>query len=433
MSLTLSVNNSLSEWLTWLEKLHPSEIDLGLSRIRVVAKNLGLLTSVDAMVITVGGTNGKGSCVATMEALLLDKEQTVGAYTSPHLISYNERIKINGTPVVDQDIVEAFDLINHTRQETSLTYFEFGTLAALLLFKKYKVKYWLLEVGLGGRLDAVNILDADIAVITSIDLDHTEWLGETREQIATEKAGILRRKQKVICAEKTPPKTLIKAFSDNNVDLFQIGRDFNYLKHSNELCEIEFFAQSEKKIVFSCRPPQLPLTSAIAAVQALMVLRLTFNENDITRAWNQLNLSGRFSQLAYRGCTIIFDVAHNPAATQFLYHRLQQTYSLPCRAVLACMKDKNIRAILAPLMDGVEKWYLAEIPDLPRSAKANDLSDELVQLKKQSELDISQYASVAEAIDTAVVENNTANMPIVVFGSFYTVGAAIEHIREHKI
>ena len=429
--MSLTTNHSLAEWLSWLETLHPREIDLSLSRIRGVAQTLGLF-DFEGTVITVGGTNGKGSCVAMVEAMLVDNHQPVGTYTSPHIIAFNERIKINGTPVGDQDIIDAFYLINSARKKTSLTYFEFGTLAALILFKKYRVDYYVLEVGLGGRLDAVNILDADLAIITSIDLDHTEWLGETRELIAAEKSGILRPNQKVVCTEPSPPQSLLDAFEKNGVTLHQIGQDFTCAELPNGLLDVEFIVRQAFQRRYSVPQPQLPLSSVLAATQALLALGFDLSGESIKRLWHSVELEGRFNRHVYRECKFILDVAHNPAATQYLIKRLQKSQALPCKVVVACMKDKNIRDILSPLANVAERWYLAEISELPRSASVKMLSVELKQLDRDIGLNrstICECGSVEEAIDLAVDDNSNEKFPILVFGSFYTISAALKHIK----
>ncbi|MEX2335393.1 MAG: Mur ligase family protein, partial [Pseudohongiella sp.] len=219
----------LAGWLTRIQQLHPNEIDMGLERLNIVARRLGLATGKQAdspLVITVTGTNGKGSHVAVIDAVLRAAGKRVGSYTSPHLLHYNERICVQGVPVADSAIVQAFVAIEQARQDVSLTYFEFGTLAALMIFQEADLDVMVLEVGLGGRLDAVNIVDADIAVVTSIGLDHQEWLGDTREAIAVEKAGIFRHRKPVVCTESDPPITLLQAASALSCPVYRAGRDF---------------------------------------------------------------------------------------------------------------------------------------------------------------------------------------------------------------
>ncbi len=307
---------SLSAWLEWLEQNHPQEIDLGLERVACVAARMALLNP-SAKVVTVAGTNGKGSCVTATAALLASAGFSVGVYTSPHLIHYNERIVVDSKPVADEEICAAFAAIYSACQQVSaeypqpisLTYFEYGTLAALEIFRRRNVGAIVLEVGLGGRLDAVNIIDADIAVITSIALDHTDWLGDNREAIGYEKAGIMREGKPVICADFSPPETVLNQAKTLAAPLYLINRDFGFTPIDSERWNWWTGAYE-----FRDQPlPQLPLPSIAAALQVAYLSGLDLSELDAFNCVADLRVPGRFQTLEWNERQIILDVAHNPS------------------------------------------------------------------------------------------------------------------------
>ena len=281
----------LAAWLARLESLHPSAIELGLERVAAVAQRMALLP-VAARVVTVAGTNGKGSTIAVLDAILRSGGVRTGCYTSPHLQRYNERVRIDGTEATDRQLVDAFQAVEWARDGTSLTYFEFGTLAALKLFQDAGVDCLLLEVGLGGRLDAVNIVDADLAVITSIALDHQDWLGDTREQIALEKAGILRPGCTAVCADPDPPASLLRQFAQLGCELHLLGREFEPLPDSGGLRG----------------------DNVAAALTSAALLGIDVEALDLQRLLQQLGLEGRVQRARVGGVTVWLDVAHNPAA-----------------------------------------------------------------------------------------------------------------------
>lgn len=419
-------HESLADWLSWLEQSHPREIDLGLGRITQVASRLDLL-SPQALIITVAGTNGKGSCVATSAEILRAAGYSVGVYTSPHLLHYNERIRINNRLATDEEICEAFAAIHQAceQESVSLTYFEYGTLAAFYLFKQHQVTAMVLEVGLGGRLDAVNILDTDIAIITSIDLDHQDWLGDTREKIGFEKAGIMRANRPMICADTNPPESLINHAKSLNTESYFVDADFFYETESNQW---RWWNHSQTENTWQVLP-QLPLPSVAAALQMASVLKLDFAQLDLFNSVAALRVPGRFQEFVEHGQYWVMDVAHNPAATAFLAKRLlnwqSENTSAKMHAIVAMMSDKDREASLANLTSVIEDWYLADLSFLPRAASIMQMTENL------SSLGVSPVFTGNMALCMQqVLANSQAQDLIVVFGSFYTVAEAMKLVPQ---
>lgn len=417
--------NSLSAWLDWLEKNHPTEIDLGLERITRVARRMSLLKPT-ATVVTVAGTNGKGSCVTATAALLGVAGFSVGVYTSPHLLHYNERIVVDGNPVADAEICSAFEAIFNACQQIStdypepisLTYFEYGTLAALEIFHRRQVTAMVLEVGLGGRLDAINIIDADVAVITSIALDHTDWLGDSREAIGYEKAGIMRAGKPVVCADFAPPNTILAHASSLAAPLYLIERDFGY-SNIDDLV----WTWWSGEFVFVDQPlPHLPLPSLAAALQVGCILGLDLVAMNAFTCLSGLRVAGRFQLIEWRERKVILDVAHNPAATAYLVTRLnQQESKAPVHAIVAMMSDKDRLESLAALKNTVVNWYTADLSFLPRAATIAQMQHSLAGMNLQSTFS----GSVAECLQSAY-EHSLPGDRILIFGSFYTVAAGLQ-------
>ena len=416
---------NLADWLTHLEGLHPKEIDLGLTRIKHVAEKLDLL-SPNAKIITVAGTNGKGSCVATMESLLVAHDQRVGAFTSPHLVRFNERIRINGHEANDDEICEAFSIIDRARADTSLTYFEFNALAALVLFKKHSLDYYLLEVGLGGRLDAVNILSADIAVITNIALDHTAWLGDSREKIAREKAGILRTHSQVACAERDIPKSLREALDTIATPVNYIGKQFGIELPSGDHggVALQFFWQGtdEKATLPLTIAPKLPHDSVAAGLQALALAGCELQRNTAVNVLQRLYLRGRFHQIYVNQRQVILDVAHNPAAAQKLAESLNSEAVKQCDALIAMMADKDIENTLRPMIGVVRYWHLYEDSSIARSATVAHLEQVLLSLGVDE-----KHIFVSHNVRTQL-EDSLNDCPLVVFGTFLVVAEVYNYI-----
>lgn len=410
-----------------MESLHVKEIDLGLSRIYLVADRLDLINTPsdislshsggfareNTTVVTVAGTNGKGSCIAVLQACLLDQGLSVGSYTSPHLHEYNERIVIDGKPVSDSQLCQAFEAIDQAREEISLTYFEFGTLAALWLFKQARVAFILLEVGLGGRLDAVNIVDADIAVITSIDIDHQEWLGNDRETISREKLGITRPERPLVIAEANMTPSLIKA--SEQMPSYLIERDFSCKASKASL----FFNMGDQ----TCPLPDLtlPLPSVSAALCVLSLINLLPQQSSLTRIFNSLSLPGRFQQFDIEGKAVVFDVAHNMAAIVRLTELLQdRPVSGRNLGIMAVMSDKDYAEMLGTISTEIDQWYVGDLLSVPRALPAKELAQRMDNAKL--------FASIEEAFASAL-DDASSDDRVVVFGSFYTV-SAIQHYLE---
>lgn len=408
---------TVDQWLDYLEALHPKEIDLGLDRVLVVLRRL-LPSRPKARVITIGGTNGKGTTVAALEQLLLAADRTVGAYTSPHLQRYNERVRVNGVDVSDRDLIAAFEAVEKARKSVSLTYFEFGTLAAFMIFQEAELDDWVLEVGLGGRLDAVNVLDAELAIITSVDLDHTAWLGNDRDTIGYEKAGILRHGQNAIYADLDPPRSVLQQIAAQGVDCYRLGEQY----------QLDTDSQGAKIVTdpgghwsFALPANGLPEQSLAAAVQAFRLLQPDEADDRIERALAKVRLPGRFERLG-EAPLIILDVGHNPHAAQWLRRRIEGL-SVPgrVRAVYACLEDKDTVGVLKAMAPVVDDWYLAPLL-VPRGLSG----EELWQRAQGGLLDhesIRSEASIGAALKQAQSDADHDDC-ILVFGSFYTVSEA---------
>lgn len=444
--------NTLAQWLAWQETHHPSAIDLGLGRVKVVAERLGVLKP-SARVITIAGTNGKGSCVCALEALLEASGKSYGAYTSPHLLHYNERVRLAGKPVSDAQLCEAFARIDDVRGDISLTYFEFGTLAAMDIFNREPLDYWLMEIGLGGRLDAVNIVAPTIAVLTSVAIDHEAWLGNTREKIGREKVGICRQGIPFVCAEPNPPHTVIEHAQALACKALWLGQDYsideltidNPAKHhltqlsppkENEVeasiaqGKTKLQLTTSQKTIFDISAVNLPKASVAAAIEVCL-LEDCLPSNPIATL-TQATLVGRMQKVQSPKGVLLLDVAHNPASAQLLANELKrQNYVSPrtkIPAVLAMMADKNIVEILSPLLDCVEHWYCADLPNNERAAKAADIAAILFSLGVPK-CSVTCGESVASMIDQWALEPSQDPLqdPLLVFGSFFTVAAALEH------
>ena len=405
--------DSLEAWLRWLESLHPKEIDLGLDRVKQVAQRLGLLSN-NSKIVTVAGTNGKGSFVKVLSELLLSDGHTVGTYTSPHLLEYNERISVNGRYASDDAICLAFQAIDQARGDISLTYFEFGTLAALHVFQQVELEYIILEVGLGGRLDAVNIIDPDISVLTSVGLDHEAWLGHDRESIGREKAGILRESRPFICVEHDVPTSVLQRADALNCQSYytgdQIGIEQNHLG-----VKVSCLGAGNKQHEFLLSEHQLPLPSIAAALQCYCLIRSEIEPKRVSKIVANCRLEGRFEQVQAGGSEFILDVAHNPQASVLLAEMLLKTQNRKIIAVFACMQDKNVAEIVKPLCELIDTWVCTEVPNLPRSLGAADLANELSRLGVNSKHENSPKA----ALDCALAENAASGRAVLVLGSFF--------------
>ena len=415
---------NLDEWLSHLETAHPVGIDMGLSRITRVKESLGL--QFPCPVITVGGTNGKGSTCAFLESILLAAGYKVACHTSPHLLRFNERARINGADVGDADLLNAFERVEQARCRLSnpptLTYFEFTTLAIMDLFANAAVDAVILEVGMGGRLDAVNIVDADCAIVTSIDLDHMAYLGNTREAIAFEKAGIFRPKAIAICGDPMPPASLINHAKEIGADLWLMGKDYSFTGDQQQ------WGWSGRGKRFSgLGYPALrganQLLNASAVIAALIALhdRLPVSAQDIRNGLVLVELPGRFQVLPGRP-TVVLDVAHNPHAAATLAQSIEvMAYHPYTYAVFGAMADKDIEGVLKPMLDIVDYWYCTDLPT-PRAASAHDLVKRLQALNKEALVFPNPGAAYQAALDKAGEGDR-----ITVFGSFYTVAGVMAY------
>lgn len=404
----------LNHWLDYLETLHPKAIDLGLDRARQVACALNLFP-FKPFVITVAGTNGKGSCVALLEAVLHAAGYTVGVYTSPHLFHYNERYRINTAQIDDVQLCAAFAAVETARQQDPLTSFEFATLAALLLFKQLDIV--ILEVGMGGRLDAVNIIDPDIAVITTIALDHVEWLGDTREQIGFEKAGIMRAHRPVVCGDFAPPRSISLQAQQCGAVLYCMQQDFAYQAESNH------WSWWSADLRYDALPfPKIELQNAATALKVLELLTpaLRVTPTALIQGLTQVCLPGRF-QVLHGSTQRIFDVAHNVAAATWLATQLRLH---PCqgktRAVVAMLNDKDQKGTLAAVLPDIDNWYLAGL-SVARGGPAEFLGNALTTLGVSV---FDTYPSVALAYQAALAAAQPGDR-VIVFGSFHTVAEAM--------
>lgn len=417
--------NSLEKWLKWQESLHFTAIELGLERCRRVADNMGMLKP-GYTVISVAGTNGKGSSVTMLDQILRNAGYTVGRYLSPHLIKYNERISINGVEVTDAELCESFDRIDRARGDISLTYFEFGTLAALDLFRQHNVELAILEVGLGGRLDAVNILDADVALISSIDLDHQQWLGNSRESIGREKAGIFRNKAPAVCSDPNPPQTIMDCASALGTPLSLSGRDFSYTSNKDGW-SWQSAQTSWRDLPRPMQYSDFQLQNAAGVLMVLEQIRHEFpvEEQHIKNGLANFRLSGRMQQIPGE-VQMILDVAHNRESVRALIANLQ---SVPClgktHIIIGMLKDKSHDMVLSELSDVADSWSVVTLAE-ERGCHAEQLMQVLANLDIRD--NVHPFDSVADALD-GIRQTARPGDRIVITGSFLTVGAALRHMN----
>lgn len=415
---------TVNRWLTYLEAIHPTEIDLGLDRVLVVLRRL-FPRKPRARVITVAGTNGKGSAVATLEALLQSAGRRTGAYTSPHLQAYNERIRIEGADITDAALVSAFEKVQAARGDVSLTYFEFGTLAAFVAFDNEGVEDWILEVGLGGRLDAVNVMDADLVILTSVDIDHVAFLGDNREVIGFEKAGVLRPGIPAVCADTDPPGSVLQQAAAQKVALSLVNRD--YQLRAGQSCAEAGGKRPDEPVILEHQGRQirlpagpLPVPSVAAAVVAVHRLQPDLDVIAIERALGQLKVPGRFETLAGQPLTIA-DVGHNPHAARWLAGRLNSVKQADQKvhAVYAALGDKDIEGVLQAMRPVVDSWWLGGL-SAHRGLSGSQMDDRAQAAGVEAS---AHHDSVAEAIRAARSAAGPSDI-IIIFGSFFTVAEA---------
>lgn len=420
----MNQNNTLPQWLFHLETIHGQSIDMTLDRIRQVSQRMKLTPSFP--LIIVGGTNGKGSVCAMLSSILYQAGYNVGTYTSPHIHTFNERIATNLQPMSDQQIVNSFTAIEQARGDISLTYFEFSTLAAMHLFITQHVDVGVMEIGLGGRLDALNIYDADIAIITNIDLDHCEYLGHTREAIGHEKAGIFRPKRPAICGDTNPPNSLINDACQTGAQLYLNHKDFDHETLPDGSWSFTMGGNKHSPLPAPKLQGDFQMGNAAIVLAALQLLhnRLPVSLQAIHRGLTTVCWPGRFQIVHTAGQPeLIFDVGHNPHAVKALVSSLK-TLPKPTsqKAVFSILKDKDIDTVLTMTHNVFNEWYIGGLPELPRGMSKAELAEKFAQ---RSIRDIYLFDTVLEAW-LAALSTSKDNDRIVIFGSFHTV-AAIKH------
>jgi len=443
------VHRDLAAWLSHIEQLHPKSIAMGLDRVKQVIARLSLKPNFK--IITVAGTNGKGSTCAMLAQLYKQAGYQVGCYTSPHLLRYNERVRVNGNEASDAELCNAFAAVEQARlgldakdNEIALTYFEVGTLAAVWHFAQAKIDVAILEIGLGGRLDAVNAFEPDCAIVTSVDIDHQEFLGDSRESIGLEKAGVYRASVPAICGDLNPPQSLISYAHKVGADFRRIQHEFGYEPFASGWHYLE-----NAKILHTLPLPALEgeyqlmnASCVVAAVESLQDV-LPVSTQAIAAAMTEVKLAGRF-QTVSRSPWLILDVAHNPHAAQALAKNLnalsvkvQHTNAVkPGKtiAVFAMLADKDIRGVVEAVKDEIDFWYVADIDHI-RSAPASELVNVILQLVPHAKIKI--FAAAADAykqacVDTEVCIDRNENDKIIVFGSFFTVSNVMQYLNEHS-
>lgn len=413
--------DSLNEWLSWQESLHWAEIDLGLDRLREVATAMDLL-ELPFPIITVAGTNGKGSTVAMLDAILRAQGYQTGASTSPYLYRYNERIKLSGEEASDALICAAFQAIDEARGEVSLTYFEFATLAAIWIFMHEQVEVAVLEVGMGGRLDAVNLWDSDVAVITSIGIDHIKWLGDNREAIGREKAGIMRSRRPVVCGDLKPPKSIAAQAKKIDAILYQAGEDFTWRVTDSQSGEWQLRATARQWLALPA--PALKgdfqMNNAAVAILALWALqtvrtRLTVTDEAIKKGLQSVRLPGRLEQIQQYP-TVILDVAHNAhAAKQLAAWLAANPVNGKTCALFSMLNDKDIEDVARVMDEVIDQWFVAGIDDA-RGLTAQDLLEKM-HLSEASLEKVSISPTLESAWSLCKKQAKDADR-IIVFGSF---------------
>ncbi|MEP7101442.1 MAG: bifunctional tetrahydrofolate synthase/dihydrofolate synthase [Burkholderiales bacterium] len=426
MTLNLTeLPTTLADWLARCERLHPKEIDMTLERTRRVKERLNLQFAVP--MIAVAGTNGKGSTCAMLEAIALQAGYRVGLYSKPHLVHFEERCRINGEMASEAALLPHFEAVEQARGDISLTYFEFTLLAIARLLAATELDLVILEVGMGGRLDAVNAFDADCAIITSIDIDHAEFLGHDRETIAIEKAGIMRPGKPVIVSDPMPPQSLSDEAARVGADLWRFGRDFNYAGDKQQWG----WSGRTRRFNALAYPAlrganQLLNASGVLAAFEALRQRLPITAQAVRQGFATVELPGRFQIVAGQP-TLVLDVAHNPHAVAALAQNLDQMGFFPrTHAVFGAMVDKDLAAILTRMAPLVDHWHFTDLP-LPRAASAESLAAMYtsLDLKGPGPVTLASHASLRQALDSALAGADPADR-IVVFGSFRTVGGVLE-------
>ncbi|SFD24035.1 bifunctional tetrahydrofolate synthase/dihydrofolate synthase [Pseudoalteromonas denitrificans] len=421
----LSQSSSLDDWLCYLESIHPADIEMGLTRVTKVAQQQGLL-SFSGKIILIAGTNGKGTTARCLEALLLCQGYSVGTYASPHIFHYNERVRVNGKKLDNQKHVDAFYALEKGRGETSLTYFEYATLAALEIFKRYQVDYILLEVGLGGRLDATNIVSPIASVITTIDLDHKDYLGDTRELVGFEKAGIFRKNIPAIVGDLNIPQSVIEHGENISADMILSKKDFIFEDKNSS------FVWQYKDEIYKYSQPAIPAQNVATALTTLKSLDLLPDENKITHVLQNLKVEGRFECLS-QSPLIYVDVAHNPESARYLAKQLQnfKAQGVTIHALTGMLEDKDQKAALSELTQVVDHWSITTL-NCFRGANSEVLANKLEGLQVNN---FKSFISVKDALDIILAQMDVTakkdkKQLLIIFGSFYTVADAMLYLQK---
>ena len=415
---------TLSEWLAHCEQLHPHAIDMGLDRVRLVAQRMAL--RLNCPVITVAGTNGKGSTCAMLEAIYLQAGYKTGVYTSPHLVDFEERCRLLGESPTAENFAAAFEVVEAARQDTTLTYFEFSTLAILKMMADAGLDVVILEVGLGGRLDAVNVIDTDCAIITSIDLDHTALLGTDRDSIGLEKAGIMRAGKPVIISDPVPPDSVVQHAKALGADAWLMGTDFNF---SGDQLQWSWAGRGRRYsgLAYPALRGANQLLNASGVLAALEVMRpqLPVTAQAIRNGLAMVELTGRF-QIVPGEPVLVLDVSHNPHSVSALAANLDAMGFYPTtHAVLGAMADKDLISMLKKLLPLVDAWYFTDLP-LPRASSAQQLAEAWTGMNTRKDVRASVHETPQKALDAAILAADPTDR-ILVFGSFYTVGGVLQN------
>ncbi|WP_349779249.1 bifunctional tetrahydrofolate synthase/dihydrofolate synthase [Xanthomonas sp. WHRI 7065] len=424
----MNATDSLSDWLAYIEQQHPQNIAMGLERVREVAARLQIEAPA-RHVIVVGGTNGKGSAVAFIEAIAQAAGWKVGSYTSPHLLRYNERMRIDGNEAGDAQLVNAFAAVEAARGQTALTYFEYGTLAALWLLQRSGLDLAVLEIGLGGRLDAVNLIDSDVAVITTVDIDHTDWLGEDREAIGTEKAGIIRAWKPVVLGEIDPPSSVLRRAYQLGANAIRAGSDYFFEPIEAQHPDAPQWRWRDVAVTLELPMPALQapvqLANAAAAIAALQALPVELPDAAWAQGIANARVAGRLQRSDIDGVQVLLDVGHNPQAARALADALgAQAHTGSTHAIYAALADKDVLGVVEAVAAQVDHWALAGL-DGARGQSAQALQ---ARLQGSAAAQAACHGDVAGAL-RAVLAQASPGDRVLVFGSFHTVADALNALR----
>ncbi|MGV8923625.1 MAG: bifunctional tetrahydrofolate synthase/dihydrofolate synthase [Thermomonas sp.] len=418
------MTRTLPDWLTYIEQQHPNAIAMGLDRVREVATRMSLGHPAKH-VISVGGTNGKGSTVAFIEAIARTSGCRVGTYTSPHLLHYNERVRIDGSDATDMELVAGFEAVDAARGDMQLTYFEYGTLCALWLFERASLDLAVLEVGLGGRLDAVNIVDADAAVITTVDLDHQDWLGNDIEVIGFEKAGIARPFKPLILGDDDPPASVLRHAYAIGASAWRIGCDF-FAEPVDETHWRWREVGQELELPLPALLAPVQLRNAACAIAALQSLDIQIDDDAYARGVAEARIGGRLQRFDQGGVEIVVDVGHNPQAARALAAWLESQPRRPTLAVYAALADKDVAGVVVALAGQVDAWHVAGLVDAgPRGESVEAFAQ---RLQSTAAAAATQHPDVKMALETAILQAPPDGR-VLVFGSFHTAAAALRALN----